>query len=300
MAMQRTTFPKDLEEGLNAHFGMEVDRYVEEWPRLLDVETSQKAQEEDVLEIGFGGAQTKAEGAVIAEDEGGQSWSKVYVHETIALSFALTEEAIEDNLYQRLGPKYSKAMARAFMHTREVKGAAVINNATSTTGGDGVALSSASHPLYSGGTQSNRLSTYADLAEASLEDLLIMVRRAKDDRSVPQALKPECLVIPPELEYVAIRVCKSPGRPGTADNDINAHRNKGVFGKDPLVMTYLTDTRGWGIKTDCPDGLKHMRRLSLRRGFQEDFKTGNHQYKGRERYSNGYSNWRGYFTGYAT
>jgi len=295
MAMQRTTFPKDLEEGLNAHFGMEVDRYQEEWPSLLDTESSSKAQEEDVLEIGFGGAQTKVEGQDIAEDEGGQSWSKVYVHETIALSFALTEEAIEDNLYQRLGPKYSKAMARAFMHTREVKGAAVVNNATTTTGGDGVALLSTSHPIYSGGTQSNKLSTGADLSEASLEDLLIQVRTAKDDRQVPQALRPAILVIPPQLEYTAIRVCKSPGRSGTAENDINAHRNKGVFNTDPLVMTYLTDADAWGLKTDCPDGLKHMRRLSLRRGFEEDFKTGNHQYKGRERYSVGYSNWRGYF-----
>jgi len=295
MAMQRTSFPKDLEEGLNTHFGMEVDRYSEEWPRLLDTESSSKAQEEDVLEIGFGGAQTKAEGQDIAEDEGGQSWSKVYVHETVALSFALTEEAIEDNLYQRLGPKYAKAMARAFLHTREVKGAAVINNATTTAGGDGKTLLATDHPVYAGGTQSNELAVGADLSEASLEDLLIMVRRAKDDRLVPQALKATDLVIPPELEYTAIRVCKSPGQSGTANNDINAHRSKGIFNSDPLVMTYLTDTDAWGLKTDCPDGLKHMRRLSLRRGFEQDFKTGNHQYKGRERYSNGYSNWRGFY-----
>lgn len=292
MAMQRTSFPKDLEEGLNAHFGMEDDRYTEEWLQCFETESSVKAQEEDVLEIGLGGAQVKQEGQDIAEDEGGQSWSKVYVMETIALSFSMTQEAIEDNLYQRLGPKYARAMARSFLHTREVKAAAVLNNATTTNGGDGVPLLSTAHPVYSGGTQSNKLATGADLSEASIEDALIMVRRMKDDRYIPQAFKVEDLIVPPELEYTAIRVCKSPGRPATADNDINAHRAKGVFNKDPVVMTYLTDTDQWFIKTSCNDGLKHFKRLAMQRGFQEDFRTGNHQYKGRERYDNGYSNWR--------
>lgn len=292
MPMQRTSFPKDLEEGLNTHFGMEVERYAEEWPQIFETETSKKAQEEDVLEIGFGGAQTKAEGADIAEDEGGQSWSKVYTMSTIALSFSLTEEAIEDNLYQRLGPKYARAMARAFMHTREVKAAAVLNNATSTAGGDGVSLLNTDHPLYAGGVASNTLATAADISEAAIEDVLIMIRRAKDDRLVPQNLKATDLVVPPEQEYNAIRICKTPGRPDTANNDINAHRAAGIFTKDPVVMTYLTDTDAWFIKTDCQDGLKHFNRLSLRRGMQEDFRTGNQQYKGRERYDNGFSNWR--------
>ena len=290
-AMNRTTFAKDLEEGLNAHFGMAYNDRPQEWTMIFDVEGSDRAFEEDVLETGFGAAQVKAEGAAVGYDEGMQGWTSRYVHETIALAFAITEEAIEDNLYTRLGPKYSRALARAMRHTKEIKGAAILNNAFSANhpGGDGVSLLNVAHPLLNGGTFANMLATPADLSEQAIEDMLIMIRKATDDRGVPISLMAEKLIVPPELEYDSIRLTRSTMRVGTADNDISAIVSKGVFNTDPNTITRLTDPDAWFIKTDCPDGLKHMRRVALKRGMQGDFDTGNMRYKARERYSFGFT-----------
>ena len=290
-AMNRTTFAKDLEEGLNAHFGMAYNDRPQEWTMIFDVEGSDRAFEEDVLETGFGAAQVKAEGAAVGYDEGMQGWTSRYVHETIALAFAITEEAIEDNLYTRLGPKYSRALARAMKHTKEIKGASILNNAFSANhpGGDGVSLLNTAHPLLNGGTFSNMLLTPADLSEQAIEDLLIQIRKATDDRGVPISLMAQKLIVPAELEYDSIRLTRSTMRVGTADNDISAIVSKGVFNTDPNTITRLTDPDAWFIKTDCPDGLKHMRRVALKRGMQGDFDTGNMRYKARERYSFGFT-----------
>lgn len=295
--MNRTTFAKDLEEGLNAHFGMAYRSYPEEWSMIFDTDRSSKAFEEDVLEAGFGAAQVKPEGSAVGYDEGMQGWTARYVHETIALAFAITEEAVEDNLYQRLGPKYSKALARAMRHTKEIKGASILNNAYSAaaTGGDGVSLLNDSHPLLNGGTFANKLATPADLSEQAIEDLLILIRKAVDDRGVPVALTAGKLVVPPELEYDAIRLTRSTMRVGTDFNDISAIVSKGVFSRDPTVITRLTDADAWFVTTDCPDGLKHMTRVGMKRGMQGDFETGNMRYKARERYSFGWTDPRGLY-----
>jgi hypothetical protein len=294
-AMNRNTFAKDLEEGLNAHFGMAYTARPDEWSMIFDTEGSDKAFEEDVLETGFGAAQVKPEGTAVGFDTGMQGWTSRYVHETIALAFAITEEAVEDNLYQRLGPKYSKALARAMKHTKEIKGAAILNNAFSASypGGDGVSLLSTVHPLLNGGTFSNKLATPADLSEQAIEDLLVQIRKATDDRGIPISLMAEKLVLPPELEYDGIRLTRTTQRPGTADNDVNAMLSKGVFSADPAIITRLTDPDAWFILTDCPDGLKHMRRVAMKRGMQGDFDTGNMRYKARERYSFGWTDPRG-------
>lgn len=289
--MNRSQFAKDLQEGLNAHFGMAYKEHPEEWRACFEVDESNKAFEEDVLEYGLGAAQVKAEGKAIARDSGGQGWTARYVHETIALMFEITDEAIEDNLYQRQGPKFSRSLARAMKHTKEIKGADIFNNAFSSshTGGDGVALLSDSHPLQAGGTWSNILATPADLSEQALEDLMIMIRRAVDDRRIPISLMPRDLIIPPELEYEAIRILRTVQRPGTADNDINALRAKGIFSSDPKVVTRLTDPDAWFVRSDAPEGLKHMVRKSIQRGMTTDFHTGNLMYKARERYRFGWT-----------
>lgn len=295
--MNRNTFAKDLEEGLNAHFGMAYRARPDEWSMIFDTEGSDRAFEEEVLEAGFGAALVKPEGSAVGFDEGMQGWTSRYVHETIALAFAITEEAIEDNLYQRLGPKYSKALARAMKHTKEIKGAAILNNAFAATapGGDGVSLLNTAHPLLNGGTMSNKLATPADLSEQAIEDLLIQIRKATDDRQVPISLMAEKLVVPPELEYDSIRLTRSTMRVGTADNDISAIVSKGVFSRDPTTITRLTDPDAWFILTDCPEGLKHMRRVAMKRGMQGDFDTGNMRYKARERYSFGWTDPRGIY-----
>lgn len=295
--MTRNTWPKDLEEGLNAHFGMAYRDNPDEWREVFDIGSSSKAFEEEVLEVGFGAAAVKGEGADFATDEGGQGWTARFTHETIALAFEITQEALEDNLYASLGAKYSKALARALKHSKEIRCAAVLNNATNAAvkGGDGVSLLSTAHPLWGGGTASNKLAVAADLSETSLEEMLIQIRKAKDDRGVPIMLKALKLVLPPELEYTGIRVTKSPGRPGTGDNDVNAIVKKGVFGTDPAVMTYLTDPDQWFIKTDAPDGLKLLQRVKVQRGSNVDPRSGNYIYTARERYSQGHSDWRGCF-----
>lgn len=295
--MNRSYFPKDLEEGLNAHFGMAFKEHPEEYTQFLDEESTNKAFIEDVLETGFGAAPTKAEGAAFAEDEGGQGWVARYTMETVGSSFSITREAIDDNLYQSLGPKYAKALARSLKHTREIKSAAILNRAVTSgyNGGDGVVLLSTAHPLRGGGTASNKLATPADLMESSLEDISIMIRKCTDDRGIPIALNPLRLVLPPELEFTGIRVTQSQLRPGGNENDINAIRYKGLFGTAPAIITRLTDTDAWFVKTDCPEGMKFVRRQAVRRGMQEDFRTGNAEYKAYERYATGWSDWRAVF-----
>ncbi len=299
MPMNRATFPADLEDGLNTHFGMAYRDHPQEWKDVFDSEDSDRAFEEDVLEYGFGLAQEKGEGQPVAYDEGGQAWTKRYTHLTVALAFALTQEAIEDNRYQRLGPKFSAALARAMVQTKEIYGAAVLNNARSAShpGGDGKSLLATDHPLSGGGTFSNVLATAAQLSEAAIEDVLIMIRKAKDDRGNPVALRPVKLIVPPEEEYTAERLRGSMHRPGTADNDINAVKSRrgSFYSAEPCVLTRLTDPNGWGIKTDAPEGLKHMRRIALQKGMEGDFETGNSRYKARERYSFGWTDPRAFF-----
>jgi len=292
--MNRSTFPADLQEGLNAHFGMAYKELPEEWRSVFEVTTSKKAFEEDVLTVGLGIAPVKGEGESVSYDAGGQGWTARYTHETIALAFAITEEAIEDNLYESLGPKYARSLARALKQTKEIKAAAVFNNGfdSNFVGGDGVAMLSASHPLWGGGTASNLLGTPADLSESALEDLLIQIRKAKDDRGIPIALNVKNLVVPPELQYTAVRLLRTPSRTGTADNDINAVKSLGIFASDPVVLTRLTDADAWFVTTDCPDGLKVMQRTSVQRGMETDFNSGNARYKVRERYSIGFTDWR--------
>lgn len=302
MAMNRALFKKQLQEGLNTVFGMEYKRHPEEWRDVFDVSNSNKAYEEDVLMSGLGAAVVKAEGAGVTYDSGQELWTARYTAETIALAFAITEEAVEDGLYGNLGAKYSKALARSMQHTKEVKGAAILNNGfdTAYTGGDGQPLFSESHPVAVGGTQSNMLSTASDLSETAMESLLIMIRKAKDDRGLPISLNPTRLIVPPEEEYNATRLMKNPNRPETAERDINAARmvRSSFYSTAPAVITRLTDADAWFVKTDCPDGLKHIIRKKVSRKVEGDFETGNMRYRARERYINGWSDWRGaYGTG---
>lgn len=297
MVMNRNTFKKQLQEGLNTVFGLEYRRYPEEWRAAFEVGNSNKAYEEDVLLAGLAGAPVKAEGAPVSYDAGGEAYTSRYVHETIALAFAITEEAEEDNLYGDIGAKYARALARSMQHTKEVKGAAIFNNGfnASYPGGDGVALFSASHPLWGGGTQSNTFATQADLSETALEEALIAISKWVDDRGIPVAIRGLRLVLPPDLQFIAERILASSQRPGSADNDINALKSKGMIPGGAHEMHRLTDPDAWFIVTDAMDGLKHMVRKSIQRGIEGDFETGNMRYKARERYSFGWSDHRGAF-----
>lgn len=299
MPMNRATFPKDLEEGLNAHFGMSYRDHPEEWREVFDTEGSTKAFEEDVQEFGLGAAVVKPEGGSVTYDEGGQGWTKRYTHITLALAFSITEEAIEDNLYARLGPKYSRSLARGMRHAEEIYHADIFNRArnASYTGGDGKTLLASDHPLARGGTYSNMLATPAQISEASLEELLIMIRKAKDDRGIYINAQPMKLIIPPEQEFAAARVLKTVQRPGTSDNDVNAGRMRrsAFYGSEPCILTRLTDSDCWFIKTDVPDGLKHFDRVKMQRGMEGDFDTGNVRYKARRRFSCGWTDPRGVF-----
>lgn len=297
MAMNRADFRKQLQEGLNAIFGLEYRRYPEEWREIFDIETSMKAFEEDVLLAGFAGAPVKPEGEGVAYDQGAESYVARYTHETIALAFAITEEAEEDGLYGSLGAKYSKALARSLQHTKEVKGANILNNGfdTNFSGGDGVPLFSANHPQFGGGVQSNVLATPADLSEAALEQAAIDISEFDDDRGIPLAAQIRKLIIPTELQFVATRILMSPYRTNTGDNDISAIYQLGTIGEGFCVNHRLTDPDSWFLKTDVPDGLKHFVRKKVSRGIEGDFETGNLRYKARERYSYGWSNWRGAF-----
>ncbi len=297
MALNRADFRKQLQEGLNVVFGMAYKSYPEEWRGFFAVNTSKKAFEEDVLMAGFGAAPVKGEGAGVEYDEGAESYVARYNHETIALAFAITEEAEEDGLYGALGAKYAKALARSLQHTKEVKGSNVLNNGFSGSylGGDNVALFATNHPLWGGGTQSNKFSTPADISEAALEAALIQIGDWVDERGVPIAVQAQSIVIPTELQFVADRILNSPFRSGTGDNDLNSIKNKGSFPKGVKINHRLTDADAWFIITDCPDGLKHMVRKKVSRGLEGDFETGNMRYKARERYSFGWSDYRGAF-----
>ena len=297
MAINRAQLAKELEPGLNALFGMEYDRYDNQHTEIYETESSDRAFEEEVMIVGFGNASVKGEGNAVEYDNATEGFTSRYSHETVALAFSLTEEAVEDNLYDRLGSRYTKALARSMANTKQIKAASVLNNAFSSsfTGGDGVALVSNSHPLGGGGTASNRPTAYADLNETSLEDALINVSTLVDDRNLTIALQGRKLIVPPQLQFVADRLLQTPGRVGTSDNDINAIKNMGMVPEGYVVNNYLTDTDAWFLKTDCPDGFKHFERSPMQTSLEGDFDTGNMRYKARERYSFGFSNWRAVF-----
>jgi len=297
MAISRAQLVKELEPGLNALFGMEYARYEDETREIFETESSDRAFEEEVLITGFGNAPVKREGDGVEFDTAYEGYTARYTHETIALAFALTEEAVEDNLYDRLGARYTKALARSMAHTKQVKGSNVLNNAFSSsyTGGDGLSLVNSAHTLAGGGTFSNRPSTYVDLNETSLEDSLITISTFVDDRNLTLALQGLKLIVPPQLQFIAERLLETPGRVGTADNDINALKNMGMIANGYAVNHFLTDTDAWFILTDCPDGMKHFERTSLSTNMEGDFDTGNVRFKARERYSFGWSNPRGIY-----
>jgi len=297
MVMNRATFRRQLQEGLNTVFGMEYKRYAQEWKPIFEVESSEKAYEEDVLLAGLAGAPVKPEGAPVTYDSGGEAYVSRYNHETIALAFALTEEAEEDNLYGSLGSKYSKALARSMVHTKEVKGAAILNNGFNAAfpGGDNVPLFSTAHPLWGGGTQSNTFTTQADLSETSLEEACIQISKWVDERGINIAATPLRLITPSDLGFVSERIMASQYRPGTADNDVNALKSKGKVPGGSFENHRLTDPNAWFLITDAMDGLKHFVRKNIQRGVEGDFETGNMRYKARERYSFGWSDYRGAF-----
>ena len=297
MAISRAQLTKELEPGLNALFGMEYSRYENEHEEIFEAENSDRAFEEEVLISGFGNAPVKREGDGVEFDTAYEGFTARYTHETIALAFALTEEAVEDNLYDRLGARYTKALARSMAHTKQVKAANVLNNAFSSsfTGGDGVSLVNSAHTLAGGGTYSNTPSTQVDLNETSLEDALITISTFVDDRNLTLALQGMKLIVPPQLQFVADRLLETPGRVGTADNDINAIKNMGMIPEGYAVNHFLTDTDAFFILTDCPDGMKHFVRTPISTNMEGDFDTGNVRFKARERYSFGWINPRGIY-----
>ena len=297
MAMNRANFAKMLEPGLNTLFGLEYDSYPSEYEAVFESNTSQKAFEEDVLLSGFGSAPTKGEGAAISYDAASQQWTARYQHETIALAFSITEEAEEDGQYGSIASRYTKALARSMSSTKEIKAANILNNATSAgtyAGGDGVALLSTAHPTQNG-NQSNTLATAADLSETSLESILIQISDMKDDRGLRVAAQGQMLVIPTAYTFVAERLLESQLRTGTADNDINAIKSGGYLPRGYHVMRRLTDSDAFFVTTDVPDGMKMFQRSPMKKGMEGDFETGNVRYKVRERYSFGFTDWRGLF-----
>jgi hypothetical protein len=297
MAMNRAQFAKMLEPGLNTLFGLEYDTYPPEYEAVFEANTSQKAFEEDVLLTGFGAAPTKDEGASVSYDSASQQWTARYQHETVALAFSITEEAEEDGLYGSIASRYTKALARSMATTKEIKAATILNNATSAgvyAGGDGVALLSTAHPTQNG-NQSNTLATAADLSETSLESILINIADMKDERGLRVAAQGTMLIIPTAYTFVAERLLESQLRTGTSDNDINAIRSGGYLPQGYHVMRRLTDSDAFFIKTDVPDGLKMFQRSPMKKGMEGDFETGNVRYKVRERYSFGFTDWRGIF-----
>jgi hypothetical protein len=297
MAISRAQLAKELEPGLNALFGMEYDRYEAEHAEIYDTESSDRAFEEEVMLVGFGNAQTKAEGAGVNFDNASEAYTARYSHETIALAFALTEEAMEDNLYDRLGARYTRALARSMAHTKQVKAAATLNNAFNAnfTGGDGVELCSAVHPLAQGGTFRNEPATAADLNETSLENALIDISTFVDERNMIIALRGMKLFVPPQLQFVADRLLESTLRVGTADNDVNAMKNMGMLPEGYTINHFLTDPDAFFIKTDAPNGFKHFERTPLSTNMEADFDSGNMRFKARERYSFGFSDPRAVF-----
>jgi len=291
MAISRAQLSKELEPGLNALFGMEYARYENQHSEIFTTETSDRSFEEEVMLSGFGAAPTKSEGTGVAFDDANEAYTARYNHETVALAFSITEEAVEDNLYDRLSARYTKALARSMAHTKQVKAAAVLNNAfdSTVTGGDGKELCATDHPLTNGSTFANEPSTAADLNETSLEDALIKIAGFVDERGLIVALRGMKLIIPRQLQFVAERIMNTTLRVGTADNDINALKNMGMLPEGYVVNDFLTDTDAFFIMTDTPRGFLHFERVALSTGMEADFDTGNMRYKARERYSFGFS-----------
>jgi hypothetical protein len=291
MAISRAQLLKELLPGLNALFGLEYARYGEEHKEIYEIESSERSFEEETKLSGFAAAAVKNEGSAIQYESGQEAWTSRYNHETIALGFALTEEAVEDNLYDSLSARYTKALARAMAYTKQVKAAAVLNNGFNAayTGGDGQALFSAAHPLVSGGTNSNQPTTAADLNETSLEAAVIQIAAWTDERGLLIAAKPKKLLVPPALQFVATRLLETEGRVGTTDNDLNALKSNGAIPEGYAINHFFTDNNAWFLTTDVPNGLKHFVRQALVTSSDSDFDTGNMRYKARERYSFGWS-----------
>ena len=297
MAISRAQLLKELLPGLNALFGLEYAKYGEQHKEIYETETSERSFEEETKLSGFSAAPVKNEGSAIAYDNGQEAWTARYNHETIAQGFSLTEEAIEDNLYDSLAARYTKALARSMAYTKQVKAAAVLNNGFTSgyNGGDGVPLFSASHPLVSGGTNSNVPSTPADLNETSLEAAVIQISLWTDERDLLIAAKPKKLIVPPALQFVATRLLETELRVGTNDNDINALKSNGSVSEGYTINHFLTDTNAWFLTTDVPNGMKHFVRVPLSQSMDGDFDTGNVRYKARERYSFGWSDTMGMY-----
>ena len=299
MAISRAQLVKELEPGLNALFGMEYNRYENEHADIFATESSDRAFEEEVMLTGFGAAPTKSEGSGVSYDSAQESFTARYQHETIAMAFALTEEAIEDNLYDRLSARYTKALARSMAHTKQVKAAAVLNNAFNTggsfNGGDGVSLCNAAHPTALGAAFSNTPAVAADLNETSLEQAIIDIASFTDERGLKVAVQGRKMIIPKELQFTAERLMKTTLRTATADNDINAIRSMGMVPEGYAVNHFLTDSDAWFLLTDAPNGLKMFNRSPVKTAFEGDFDTGNVRYKARERYSFGWSDPRGIY-----
>jgi len=292
MAISRAQLAKELEPGLNALFGMEYDRYENQHAEIYTTESSDRAFEEEVMLSGFGAAPNKSEGNAVNFDDAGEAYTARYNNETIALAFSITEEAIEDNLYDRLGSRYTRALARSMAHTKQVKAASILNNAFTggaSPGGDGVALCSTAHPLVNGGTLSNTPAVAADLNETSLEDALISIAGYVDERGLKVALRGMKLILPRQLQFIAERIMVSNLRVGTADNDANAIKTMGMVPDGYAVNDFLNDPDAWWVKTDAPRGFIHFERTPMATNMESDFDTGNMRYKARERYSFGFS-----------
>jgi len=297
MTISRSQLLKELLPGLNALFGLEYAKYGEQHKEIYETESSDRAFEEETKLSGFGAAPVKSEGAAIRYDNAQEAWTARYTHETISMGFSLTQEAIEDNLYDSLSARYTKALARAMAYTKQVKAAAVLNNGfnSSFAGGDGKSLFATDHPLTGGGTNSNRPASGTDLNETSLEAAIVQLAAWKDERGLLIAAKPVKLVVPPALQFVAERLMKTQLRVGTSDNDTNAIVSMGAIPGGYTVNNFLTDSNAWFIKTDVPNGLKMFVRTAMQTGMDNDFDTGNARYKARERYSTGWSDALGMF-----
>jgi hypothetical protein len=292
MAISRAQLLKELIPGLNALFGLEYKKYAEEHKQIYETESSDRSFEEEVKLSGFGAAPVKAEGSSIQYDNAQEAWTARYTHETVAMGFSITQEAMEDNLYDSLSARYTKALARGMAYTKQVKAAYFLNNAFSGSGvlgGDGKTLCATDHPLISGGTNSNRPTTGTDLNETSLEAAVIQIAGWTDERGLLIAAKPKKLILPPALQFVATRLLETEQRVGTSDNDVNALKNNGAIPGGYAINHFLTDTNAWFLTTDIPNGLKHFVRVGMKTGHEEDFATGNIKYKARERYSFGWS-----------
>jgi len=297
MAISRQQLAKELEPGLNALFGLEYQNYENQHADIFDIENSDRAFEEEVMLSGFANAAVKSEGAAVTFDNANETFTSRYTHETVALAFAITEEAVEDNLYDSIAKRYTKALARSMANTKQIKAANVLNNGFSSSfpGGDGKELFATDHPTVSAGDLKNELSTSADLSETSLEQAMIDIAAFKDERGLKIAARGLKLIIPSELQFTAERILKSPARVGTSDNDLNALSSKGMLPQGYVVNNFLTDTDAFFIKTDVPNGMKMFNRAAIKTAMEGDFDTGNMRYKARERYSFGFSDWRGMF-----